>query len=141
MPQTSVQAALPRKPTLPSLVSHKEKWGVSVTALAHRCYLLGMYTDWEYRALSIEIAKHGYRKAEPRPIERETSQIIKKVLSYLREDGLTRSTVATQLGVAVSDLDVLMFGLAITGIEGGRLTKPSSRVTASDLGWEIIEGA
>lgn len=49
---------------------------------------------------------------------RETSQILQKVFAALRADGVTKNAVADALHVHPEDVDELVFGLALTGIEG-----------------------
>jgi Zn-dependent peptidase ImmA (M78 family)/DNA-binding XRE family transcriptional regulator len=119
MPAPSVFSVVPRNPSLGTLLELKASWSVSVAALAHRIYSLGMITEWHYRTLCIEIAKRGYRKTEPNPIPRETSQLLEKVFAAIREDGLTKADVARDLHVHLSDIQALVFGLVMVPLTGG----------------------
>jgi Zn-dependent peptidase ImmA (M78 family)/DNA-binding XRE family transcriptional regulator len=119
MPRSSVIAHGVRNPSLQTLIKLKAIWIVSVAALNRRLYGVGMTSDWQYRTLCIEIAKHGYRTHEPREAARETSHILPSVFGALREDGISRAQVARSLKIPRAELEQLMFGLAMTSIEGG----------------------
>jgi Zn-dependent peptidase ImmA (M78 family)/DNA-binding XRE family transcriptional regulator len=120
MPRGSVHANAPRFATYDSLVNLKRKWTVSVGALAYRLHDLGLMSDWHYRGICIEIAKRG-RNVEPDEAPRETSMILPKVFSALYEDGVTRAQVARELSIPTVELEQLLLGLTLTGIdtEGG----------------------
>jgi Zn-dependent peptidase ImmA (M78 family)/DNA-binding XRE family transcriptional regulator len=119
MPRGSILANAPRFSTVPGLVVLKRKWGVSVAALAHRLYQVGVLSEWQYRSLYVEISKRGYRTKEPEPMERETSQVLTKVFAMLRADGFGKSAAAQELDLSARELDRLMFGLTIVGLPGG----------------------
>jgi len=114
MPEASVRSVVNRliAPTIEQLASLKQNWRVSVAALARRLHELELVTDWAYRGVCIELSKRG-RTKEPQPIERETSQVLSKVFGSLRESGVTKSSVASRLGLYTEDLDALTFGLSI----------------------------
>lgn len=76
-------------------------------------------SDWQYQSLYVELSSKGYRKKEPDPSPRETSQILAKVFAALRQENVTRSDIADELCVDVEELNQLVFGLALTGIVGG----------------------
>jgi Zn-dependent peptidase ImmA (M78 family)/DNA-binding transcriptional regulator YiaG len=119
MPRSSILAQVPRFPNLAALVKLKKIWQVSVAALAYRLHALGILTDWQYRMLYIQISRNKFRRQEPNPIPRETSLVLPKIFAALREDGLSRSNVARELCIPQSELEALMFGLTMAGIEGG----------------------
>lgn len=120
MPHGSVLAEATPGANLRQIIQLKRKWRVSVAALVYRMHRLGLLTDWQYRALFIELGKRGYRTNEPNGIERETSQILAKVFDSLRQQGLTKAHVARQLFIPTSELNRSVFGLILTQIEGGR---------------------
>jgi Zn-dependent peptidase ImmA (M78 family)/DNA-binding XRE family transcriptional regulator len=119
MPKASVLAVSRRNPSVAELLELKVNWSVSVVAMAHRLHALGMITEWHYRTLCIEMAQRGYRKSEPNPITRETSQVLEKVFASLRTEGVTKSDVARELRVHVTDLESLVFGLVMVPMVGG----------------------
>jgi Zn-dependent peptidase ImmA (M78 family)/DNA-binding XRE family transcriptional regulator len=134
MPAASVRAYAPRFATLDQLIRLKKIWGVSVAAITYRLHKLGYLSDWHYRKLYIEISKRGYRKQEPQEGIREASQILRKVFSALRADGVTKYEVAEELHVHSKDIDELVFGLALTTVEGSvntgtRVGKVQPRLT------------
>ena len=77
-----------------------------------------MLSEWHYRSLCFDISRRGFRKSEPDGIAREISQVLTKVLATLREDRVTRTAIAQDLHLALRDLNALMFGMAITTVEG-----------------------
>ncbi len=118
MPAASVRARAPNFATLDQLMRLKKIWGVSLAAMTYRLHKLGLVSDWHYRKLYIEISKRGYRKQEPEGGPRETSQVLHKVFAALRADGVTKRTVADVLQVHPKDVDELVFGLALTALDG-----------------------
>jgi Zn-dependent peptidase ImmA (M78 family)/transcriptional regulator with XRE-family HTH domain len=119
MPRASILANAPRFATYEMLVRLKKIWVTSVSALAYRLHELRLLSDWHYRGLCIEITKRG-RDMEPEPAESERSLILPQVLVALYEDGLSRTQIAKALNIPTSELEQLLSGLAMTGIEGGR---------------------
>lgn len=127
MPAESLLASIPRVPTLQDLIKLKKRWKVSVAALTHRLYELKWLTPWQYRTFYVEISDRGYRADEPQPMQRETSQILNRVFTALRREGITKTDIAAALHIYQPDLDALVFGLAMLPVEGnGTPTKQPS---------------
>lgn len=120
MPEASVIARAPRFATIDQLEKLKRIWGVSVAALNHRLHTIGMTSDWHYRSLCVEIAKLGLRTREEGGLAREASQLLQKMLMTLSDEGVTRSQIAATLQIRKSDLDAMLFGLVMAGVNGGR---------------------
>ena len=118
MPAASVRAYAPRFATMDQLIRLKKIWSVSLAAVTYRLHKLGLLSDWHYRKLYIEISKRGYRKAEPHGAQREASQVLHKVFSVLRVDGVTKHAIAEDLKIHPQDINELVFGLALTALEG-----------------------
>lgn len=97
MPRGTVLATAPRVPSLRRLVELKKNWNVSVAALAHRLHAVGVLSEWHYRQLCIDMNQRGYRKREPEGTQRETSQVLSKVLKALRAEGITKQAIAKEL--------------------------------------------
>lgn len=123
MPRGSVLANVPRFPSYSTLVQLKKVWTTSVSALSYRFHELGVISDWQHRGLCIEIAKRG-RDTEPEEAPRETSLILPRILAALYEEGVTRSQIAHALSMPTSELEQLLSGLAMTGIDGGGAQTP-----------------
>jgi Zn-dependent peptidase ImmA (M78 family)/DNA-binding XRE family transcriptional regulator len=117
MPKADVEATGLRNPDLAMLAEAKTRWRVSVAALNYRLHELGMISDWHYRELCIEISRLG-RRREPNPMAREHSQVLPKVLATLRAEGMKRSDIASALHLYPDDLDALLAGLTISGLDG-----------------------
>lgn len=119
MPRGSVLSLSRRMFTLKHLIELKKSWIVSVAALNYRLHSVGVLSDWHYRTLCIEISKRGYRKSEPEGASRETSQILAKVFATLRDEGVSKAVVAEQIKLDVEELDRMVFGLILLGLDGG----------------------
>ncbi len=120
LPSASVLAHAPRFATLDSIIKLKKIWATSAAAVVYRQHAIGILSDWHYRTLYVEMAQRGYLTHEPESAPRETSQLLPKIFSCLYEEGISRSDVARALTIPISRLDELMFGLVMTGIEGGK---------------------
>jgi Zn-dependent peptidase ImmA (M78 family) len=118
MPRGSVLAVAPRYPSVDRLINLKRNWRVSVAALAHRLRALNLLTEWNYRTLCIEIGQRGYRKTEPEGIPRETSQVLNKVLTAMREEGISKADIARNLFISPKELNTLVFGLVMISMSG-----------------------
>ncbi|MDD5579179.1 MAG: ImmA/IrrE family metallo-endopeptidase [Methylobacter sp.] len=116
MPRRSILAHAPKLPTLPNLIAHKKYWTVSVAALNYRLHALRLTTDWMYRTLCIQLSEAGYRSKEPESAPHETSQVLGKVFSALREEGITKKDVASQLMLDPTEIEQLTFGLMLSSV-------------------------
>jgi Zn-dependent peptidase ImmA (M78 family)/DNA-binding XRE family transcriptional regulator len=119
MPRGAVLANAPRIASLDQLIRLKKLWGVSVAALAYRLHRVGVLSDWHYQSLCVEMSRRGYTKKEPNEGPREISQILQKVFTALREESVSKGDIASDLCVPVEEIDQLVFGLALTGLNGG----------------------
>ncbi|WP_283536232.1 helix-turn-helix domain-containing protein [Methylorubrum extorquens] len=113
MPQSDIEAKIPRALTLDQIVIAKRRWGVSVGALAYRLNKLGILSDWLYRGMLIEMGRRDYRKNEPNEMEREESVVWQKVFSDLWSKKITKDTIARELHVPIAEIENLIFGLVI----------------------------
>jgi Zn-dependent peptidase ImmA (M78 family) len=111
MPRADVLSVIPRVEHLRQLVSKKQRWRVSLAALNYRVHKLGLISDWRNRDFCIEIAKHGYNRTEPAPIERERSLLWEKVLKALWAENTTHIDLANELHLPVSEVSELLFGV------------------------------
>jgi Zn-dependent peptidase ImmA (M78 family)/DNA-binding XRE family transcriptional regulator len=116
MPKDSVTGNRAGLLTMGKLIEMKRIWGVSLAALAFRMNQLGLFTEWTYRNLCIQIAKHGFRTVEPNPMGPESSQLLRKVFDSLRNEGTSRTDVARDLCLSQQDIDNLTFGLTVSGV-------------------------
>ena len=111
MPKESIVTNRPPAFTVNYLIKIKHYWGVSLAALAYRYNSLNQITEWTYRNLCVEIAKNGYRTNEPEPMERESSQLLTKVLDFLQSQKLGRAEIAKHLYISVDEINTLTFKL------------------------------
>ena len=126
MPKESVEANQPPTYTIKYLMKLKHYWGVSLAALAYRFNSLGLVSEWNYRSLCIEIAKSGYRTNEPEPMERETSQLLTKVLDILHSRKQGRREIAESLCISVEEINALTFQLTKLSVVSGAVDVDSA---------------
>ena len=127
MPRGSVLAATPQHITLSHLIQLKQKWAVSVSALARRYKDVGKISEWHYRMLFIEIAEKGYRIKEPAGIQRETSRVWEKMFASLRSGGVLKEDIARDLSIPTQEIEKLVWGLVTIGVTTDGPVIPSSR--------------
>jgi hypothetical protein len=77
----------------------KQRFGISVQALAFRLRDLGIINDSSYKWLCIQFNKSGIRKSEPNPLPQEEPQWLKKtVLRALSENLITTGEASRLTG-------------------------------------------
>jgi Zn-dependent peptidase ImmA (M78 family)/DNA-binding XRE family transcriptional regulator len=133
MPRGSILANAPALPSLNDLIQLKQYWIVSVAALTYRLHHLCILSDWHYRALCIEMSQRGYRTTEPNEAPREMSLVFPQLLKSLREDGFSKTDIATALQINVEEIDQLVFGLIFVALEGGTSIRPTGSKNKSSL--------
>lgn len=111
MPAADVRARIPSVINVDEIIAIKKRWRVSAMAMAYRLHVLGLLSDWRYKSVCIELARRGYRSAEPNGIERETSSVWKKVLTQLWTERTTKAEIAKQLKFPVDEVENLIWGL------------------------------
>lgn len=131
MPQGDVLGHVPPPSTITVKTIHKlkKRWGVSAIALVYRLHKLKIITDWQYRNLCIGLSSDGYKSGEADGARRDTSQVLAKVFSKLRDQGITRGTIARELKLTPTLIDSLLVGLVIASVsslEGATEPKSSS---------------
>ena len=116
LPEQGVRARAPRYFSLNDVIEQKLYWKVSALAYIRRIHQLGLVTDWQYKSLVIEASQRGYRRKEG-DIDRESSQIIPKVLGMLRTEGVSLADLACDLAISPAELRGLVFS-TVTAIGG-----------------------
>lgn len=116
LPRDGIEPTARRGPSLGGVLTDKVRWKVSALAYVVRLHRLGLLTDWHYRRLCIMLRRYGIE--EPNGIKREQSALLGKVLAALRDEGVTRGSLAGELCIDQDDLDSLMRGLVMTGVRG-----------------------
>jgi Zn-dependent peptidase ImmA (M78 family) len=131
MPRSTVLAVVPSAPTLIHLRNLKNKWLVSVAALARRIYDIGLISEWHYRTLCIQISERGWRTSEPDDALPETSRVWEKVLGMLRQEGVSKDQIAHELAIPPAEIDKLVWGLVTIGLASpvGPVYRPARRAT------------
>lgn len=111
MPSADICALIPFVDSLDTLVKVKQRWRVSVTALAYRLHELHILSDWQYRTLCIQIGKRGYRTNEPQGLLPEESPIWRFILEELWKERITRLHIAKELCIPLYEVNNLVSGL------------------------------
>jgi Zn-dependent peptidase ImmA (M78 family)/DNA-binding XRE family transcriptional regulator len=108
IPQDDLISHMPRVHSLQQLVEKKERWGVSVAALARTAFNNNLVSDWHYRELCKQMSMLGYRTHEPRERISEKSAVWQKILEFLWKDGITKSHIAKELCLPLDEIEALI---------------------------------
>ncbi|MER7119403.1 ImmA/IrrE family metallo-endopeptidase [Streptomyces goshikiensis] len=109
------------------ILSAKQKWQVAAVALAYRLKDLDLLSEWNYRTAVKQLSQMGFRSGEPGGIIRESSQLLGKVFSALRSQKIPISEMADDLNLTIDELNLHVFGLVPTVVDGGEMTSPPVR--------------
>lgn len=114
MPRADVLAHFSRGHAfgIEELIELKQRWNVSLAALAHRVHQLGIIGRSTYENLCIHIQRRGYRTVEPEPSDRERSLLLTDVVEWLRGRGEGVSRIARECALPDTDVGELFFHLA-----------------------------
>ena len=105
MPASSIRTELRGEVDLNRLLLLKQKWGVSMAALARRALSLGVVSDWQYRNLMIEMSALGFRMQEPGVIAPERPRRLPDLVTCLeREHGYSTEQIAEVVGLFPDEL-------------------------------------
>lgn len=94
MPASRIYTQSMKGAPVERILKAKKYWQVSAMAMARRLHDLKLLSDWQYRRVVIELSQRGYRSAEPDGIQREQSQLLRKVLFMMDEHTTTADTAA-----------------------------------------------
>lgn len=130
MPEEDIKNSVSYVYSPEQIIRAKGRWKVSAMALAYRLHSLGMLSDWNYRAICIDLGNMGYRRAEPVGVSRETSVVLAKVLAALWTKKMTKAQIAEDLLVPLSEIEALIFGL--TGSIASKPDKGSLALVATE---------
>jgi Zn-dependent peptidase ImmA (M78 family) len=89
LPRQAAREVIRRPVTLGSLKLVKEKYGVSIGALAKRALDLNFVSKEQFVSLRKQMSKRGWNRIEPVEVEPEGQLLIAKMLSILAGDGST----------------------------------------------------
>ncbi len=111
MPQADLIAEASRVQGLSDLIKAKRRWGVSVAALNYALNKAGIIREWQYKNNCIEISRAG-RDKEPEAMPHESSQVWRKALTILWQQGITLARVANEIAIPEWELSKLLFNIA-----------------------------
>jgi Zn-dependent peptidase ImmA (M78 family) len=108
MPASNIRAGLRGGVDLNKLLSLKQRWGVSMAALARRALSLGVISDWQYRNLMIEMSALGYRTQEPGAVAAERPWRLRMLVTRLEHElGYSSQQVTDLVGLLPDELHSL----------------------------------
>ncbi|MEB0287486.1 ImmA/IrrE family metallo-endopeptidase [Cryobacterium sp. 10S3] len=81
---------------LPELIEVKKRWGISLSALIRRGWDLGLMTDYDYRAMNIQLTTSGMHRREPDSREPEQPQLLRKTIAQFMAAGTSIDALATR---------------------------------------------
>ncbi|EOI1001659.1 helix-turn-helix domain-containing protein [Citrobacter amalonaticus] len=111
MPSKSVQKKHIVAPSLAMIEELKKNWMVSTVALIVRMKNIGCLSDWQYRNLMSEATRQGLRENELNGIEREKSNIIKKILNSFGSNNSCLEEINKETNIPISEVANFLFGL------------------------------
>jgi Zn-dependent peptidase ImmA (M78 family) len=108
MPASDIRAGLRGEVDLNKLLSLKQRWGVSMAALARRALSLNVVSDWQYRNLMVEMSALGYRTQEPGSIAPEHPRRLRGLVTRLVDElDYSAQQIADAVGLLPEELDSL----------------------------------
>ncbi|NBB50996.1 ImmA/IrrE family metallo-endopeptidase [Rhizobium sp. CRIBSB] len=125
IPPNDLVSKLPRAQSLQQIIQWKKRWGVSAAALNYALRKNDLISEWHYRGNYIQLNKLG-REHEPEGMERETSQVWKKILTALWAEGVSISHIARELSIPEREISSLLFSIA--SLHSGRPEIAGSRL-------------
>ena len=111
MPEADIRSCIPNGVVINYLIKAKQRWKVSVAALAYRIRQLGLLSEWHYHNMVNEMQVRNYGKMEPNPVKREYSLLWEKIFTMLWRDKITREELSKKLSIPYHDFNDLIFGL------------------------------
>ena len=123
LPEGGLRPTIPRVISLQDVRHHKLTWRVSAMAWIRRAYQLDGLTEWSYRTLVIEASQAGLRSRED-DIERETSQLVPKVLEILERESVALADIARELALPTNELRDLLFQPSTIDGDGQSTPRP-----------------
>lgn len=104
MPEEQISEELPIRLDVDSLLNLQRRWGVSLSALAYRGRILGMYTEPQHRRFMIALSRLGWRTAEPedpRLLTGEEPALLRRAVELGDDVGVGITQIAAALALPV----------------------------------------
>ncbi|MFE0739298.1 ImmA/IrrE family metallo-endopeptidase, partial [Streptomyces sp. NPDC058855] len=122
MPRAGMLAQHLHNASIDRILIAKRKWGVSAIDLTHRLRKLELISDRRYNQTVKELARRGYRRAEPgSSLARESSLLLAKAFEALRNIlKMSPAEVAAELHTFPEHLNEYVFGMMLVAFDGGR---------------------
>jgi Zn-dependent peptidase ImmA (M78 family)/DNA-binding XRE family transcriptional regulator len=108
VPEDAFRKECPRYPSLLALLNLKSRWGISLQALIHRCYALGIYSESQYKNAFRKINARGWRTHEPEEMTCEESKVWEQVFRHFEKTGVRPEHFAARMHIHVEELHNLV---------------------------------
>lgn len=119
MPEATIRSYSGKFISMSWVFEAKAYWKVSAAALIRRLRDVGIFSEWHYRKMVIELSSNGFSKKEPSPIqEREISKLFPLIFQALKKEGKDKNYIASILNIFPKELDSLLFNLTLTEVHG-----------------------
>ncbi|MET8281880.1 XRE family transcriptional regulator [Micromonospora sp. NPDC005174] len=125
VPEDGLRAQLKGHPTFNDIFILKRYWKVSAIAMTQRLYELRIISEWTRRSWMVDLSQRGFRSTEPGGGPAEGSTLLRELFKMAREDGWGSRKIAQELKVHEQEVDSLVFGLAVSAIDGGGQSAPA----------------
>ncbi len=110
LPRETFGRECPRRLIWPHLLELKERWGVSLSAIAHRAFDIGLFSASAYRRANVQLSQRGWRDKEPQEPLPEEPTLLRRALSLLETTGKTLASIASELNMTQHDIELLVGG-------------------------------
>lgn len=74
---------------LPDLISLKQRWGISLSALIRRGWDLGLMSEADYRTMNIQLTTSGMHRREPHSRDPERPHLLNDSIARFIADGIS----------------------------------------------------
>lgn len=103
--------------SIQDILTLKLSWKVSAMALIVQMKNVGVISEWQYKTLIIEASRMGLRTNEINSIPRESSQLIKNIVSTLKSQGTSVGDIARELKLPFDEVTSLLFMFGVVSAE------------------------
>lgn len=129
MPEEAVLATGVRNPGLAEIDRLRDRFGVSIPAMAYRLRSLEMISEWHFKSISVQISERGLRTEEHKEIRRERSVVWPRVFTSLRNSG-ELADFCSALGMHGGEIADLTFRSFVAAVQGGANSGAAAPPTA-----------
>jgi Zn-dependent peptidase ImmA (M78 family) len=109
-PAAAIRPELDENLNLARLAELRVRWKLSMPALVRRAWDLGLLSSRQYKDLNIDLSRAGYRTREPAPLPAERPRLPGRLVTELRDRGLSDGAIAARALLDVDEFRHLYLG-------------------------------